>query len=62
VAGNTLVLLSHELGHVLIAEMRLPLLGREEDAADTPRPEIARDRDKFFPARTCTSCAGLVPE
>jgi hypothetical protein len=35
VAGNTLVLLSHELGHVLIAEMHLPLLGREEDAADT---------------------------
>ena len=35
VAGNTLVLLSHELGHVLIAEMKLPLLGREEDAADT---------------------------
>ncbi len=34
-AGNTLVLLSHELGHVLIAEMHLPLLGREEDAADT---------------------------
>jgi hypothetical protein len=23
------------LGHVLIAEMKLPLLGREEDAADT---------------------------
>jgi Putative metallopeptidase len=35
VAGNTLVLLSHELGHVLIAELHLPLLGREEDAADT---------------------------
>jgi hypothetical protein len=35
VAGNTLVLLSHELGHVLIAEMHLPLLGREEDAVDT---------------------------
>ena len=35
VVGNTLVLLSHELGHVLIAEMHLPLLGREEDAADT---------------------------
>jgi hypothetical protein len=35
VAGNTLVLLSHELGHVLIAEMHLPVLGREEDAADT---------------------------
>jgi Putative metallopeptidase len=35
VSGNTLVLLSHELGHVLIAEMHLPVLGREEDAADT---------------------------
>jgi hypothetical protein len=35
VAGNTLVLLSHELGHVMIAEMHLPVLGREEDAADT---------------------------
>jgi hypothetical protein len=35
VAGNTLVLLSHEMGHVLISEMHLPLLGREEDAADT---------------------------
>jgi hypothetical protein len=35
VAGNTLVLLSHEMGHVLIAEMHLPILGREEDAADT---------------------------
>jgi hypothetical protein len=35
VAGNTLALLSHELGHALIAEMHLPLLGREEDAADT---------------------------
>jgi hypothetical protein len=36
VPGNTLVLLSHEMGHVLISEMHLPILGREEDAADTP--------------------------
>jgi hypothetical protein len=35
VAGNTLVLLSHEMGHVLISEMHLPVLGREEDSADT---------------------------
>jgi hypothetical protein len=35
VAGNTLVLLLHELGHAHIAEMHLPVLGREEDAADT---------------------------
>src|ERR1700748_2875393 len=37
VAGNTLVLLSHELGHVLIAEMRLPLLGRKK-TQPTPTP------------------------
>jgi Putative metallopeptidase len=35
VVGNTLVLLLHEVGHVLIAEFKLPVLGREEDAADT---------------------------
>ena len=35
VAGNTLFVLLHEMGHVLIAEMKLPVLGREEDAADT---------------------------
>jgi len=35
VAANTLVLLLHELGHVHIAEMHLPVFGREEDAADT---------------------------
>ena len=35
VVGNTLFVLLHEMGHVLIAEMKLPVLGREEDAADT---------------------------
>lgn len=35
VLGNTLFVLLHEMGHVLIAEMKLPVLGREEDAADT---------------------------
>jgi Putative metallopeptidase len=35
VVGNTLVLLLHEVGHVLVAEFALPVLGREEDAADT---------------------------
>jgi Putative metallopeptidase len=35
VVGNTLVLLLHEIGHVIIAEFQLPVLGREEDAADT---------------------------
>jgi Putative metallopeptidase len=35
VVGNTLFVLLHEMGHVIIAEMQLPVLGREEDAADT---------------------------
>jgi hypothetical protein len=34
VAGNLLFALVHEVGHMLIAEMGLPVLGREEDAAD----------------------------
>lgn len=35
VAGNTLFILLHEMGHVQIGEMNLPVLGREEDEADT---------------------------
>jgi hypothetical protein len=35
IVGNTLVLLLHEIGHVLISQFQLPVLGREEDAADT---------------------------
>jgi hypothetical protein len=35
VVGNTLFVLLHEIGHVHINEMKLPVLGREEDAADT---------------------------
>ncbi len=35
VVGNTLVLLLHEIGHVIINQFQLPVLGREEDAADT---------------------------
>jgi hypothetical protein len=34
VAGNVLFALVHEVGHMLISEMALPVLGREEDAAD----------------------------
>ena len=34
VLGNLVFLLSHELGHALISELKLPVLGREEDAAD----------------------------
>jgi hypothetical protein len=34
VIGNTLFVLLHEMGHVLINEMNLPVLGRQEDTAD----------------------------
>jgi hypothetical protein len=32
--GNTLFALLHEMGHALITDLGLPVLGREEDAAD----------------------------
>src|SRR5262245_57599021 len=35
IVGNVLLVVTHELSHGIIAEMRLPVLGREEDAADT---------------------------
>jgi hypothetical protein len=35
VAGNMLFTLLHEIGHTHISEMGLPVLGREEDAADS---------------------------
>src|SRR5437588_7587755 len=35
VVGNTLFVLLHEIGHVMIEEMKLPVLGRVEDTADT---------------------------
>jgi len=34
IIGNTLFVMSHEMGHGLINEMNMPVLGREEDAAD----------------------------
>jgi hypothetical protein len=35
VVGNTLFVMAHEMGHVAISELGLPVLGREEDAADS---------------------------
>jgi Putative metallopeptidase len=35
VSGNLLFVLLHELGHAVITQMGLPVLGRMEDAADT---------------------------
>jgi hypothetical protein len=33
--GKTLFVMGHEMGHVVINELDLPVLGREEDAADS---------------------------
>ena len=38
VTGNMLFALAHEMGHVFITEMGLPVLGQEEDAADAHAP------------------------
>jgi len=35
IIGNTLFVLAHEMGHGVINEMNMPVLGREEDAADS---------------------------
>src|SRR5262249_2605732 len=35
VSGNMLFVLLHELGHTTIGELDLPVLGKEEDAADS---------------------------
>jgi hypothetical protein len=53
VAVNTEFTLAHEMGHMLIAELNLPVLGREEDAADqlgfiSLFLSIGRQRDPDF--------------
>ena len=35
IIGNTLFVLGHEVGHALIREMAIPVIGREEDGADS---------------------------
>jgi hypothetical protein len=35
VVGNIIFVMAHEMGHALISEMNMPVLGREEDAADS---------------------------
>ena len=37
ITANAEFTLLHEMGHLLISELQLPVLGREEDAADHKR-------------------------
>jgi Putative metallopeptidase len=34
IVGNMLFVTAHEMGHAVMGEMQIPVLGREEDAAD----------------------------
>jgi hypothetical protein len=33
--GNTMFVMAHEMGHIVVSELGLPVLGKEEDAADS---------------------------
>jgi len=63
VASNVIFATIHEVGHMLIAEMGLPVLGREEDAADAfatlHRPQTRRS---LFRRDLATVGARLVYE
>lgn len=47
--ANTLHILYHEFGHVLIHDLDLPILGREEDAADTIATIGILERERASP-------------
>lgn len=51
--GNVLFIIFHELGHALIAEFELPVLGREEDAVDN-FASVLLAPDKDDPERDAT--------
>ena len=61
VIGNTLFVMAHELGHGLINEMNMPVLGREEDAADSFAIVTALKMGSAFSERVLIEAAkGLV--
>ncbi len=57
VTGNTLFVMMHELGHAVISQMRLPVLGREEDAADAFGAVIALEMKSDFSERVLIEAA-----
>ena len=57
VIGNTLFVMAHELGHGLINEMNLPVLGREEDAADSFAVVTALKMGSWFSERVLLEAA-----
>lgn len=57
IMGNMLFVLLHETGHVMITEMGLPVLGREEDAADSFATVMILAMKSMFTDRVLTAAA-----
>jgi hypothetical protein len=57
VAGNILFVTLHEFGHVVISEMGIPVVGREEDAADSLATLIMLRMRSDFSDKVLTSAA-----
>jgi hypothetical protein len=57
VTGNVLFILGHETAHALISEMGLPVLGREEDAADALATIVALKMSNSFADRVVVNAA-----
>jgi hypothetical protein len=57
VEGNVLATFYHEFGHALINQMDLPVLGREEDAADTLSLVLIEELWEEEPARNSAVAA-----
>ena len=57
VTGNTLFVLSHEAGHAVIAEMGIPVIGREEDGADAFATVMLLKLGHSFADRVLTNAA-----
>jgi hypothetical protein len=47
VVGNVIFALGHELGHAVITDVKLPVLGREEDAADSAGNSMSSPLDSM---------------
>jgi hypothetical protein len=57
VTGNVLFVLGHETAHALIAEFGIPVLGREEDAADSLATIISLKMSNAFADRVVYNAA-----
>lgn len=57
VTGNVLFVLGHETAHALISELGIPVLGREEDAADALATIVALKMANSFADRVVTNAA-----